>query len=127
MTTSPAPSLVASTDLGQVWQPIALPAGSGQYPQVSFFASADGVLVSMGSQAALGTVFYTTDDDGRTWLAVPQGRHFTQLGASVDFADARDGVVWIQAGDATGNTPPPLYATADSGRTWTSFVPVLTG
>ena len=35
-TTPPAPSLIASTDLGQVWQPIALPA-SGQYPQVSFF------------------------------------------------------------------------------------------
>ena len=65
--------------------------------------------------------------EGRIWSAVPQGRHFTQLGASVDFANARDGVVWIEAGDAQGATPPPLYATPDSGRTWTSFVPELTG
>jgi photosystem II stability/assembly factor-like uncharacterized protein len=126
MTTSPAPSLVASADLGQAWQPIPLPAGAGQYPQVSFFTPADGLLVAMGAQQALGTVFYTTADGGRIWSAVPQGRHFTQPGASADFANARDGVVWIEAGDAQGAAP-PLYATADSGRTWTSFVPELTG
>jgi hypothetical protein len=127
VTAAPAPALLASTDLGRAWQPIPLPSGADQYPQVSFFSPADGLLVAMGSQQALGTVFYTTKDGGRTWSAVPQGRHFTQLGASVDFANTQDGVVWIQAGDAQGATPPPLYATADSGRTWTSFVPELTG
>ena len=127
LTAAPAPALLASTDLGQAWQPIPLPSGAGQYPQVSFFTPDDGLLVAMGSQQALGAVFYTTKDGGRIWSAVPQGRHFTQLGASVDFANARDGVVWIEAGDAQGATPPPLYATPDSGRTWTSFVPELTG
>lgn len=125
--TTPAPSLLASSDLGQAWQQIALPSGAGQYPQVRFFTPASGLLVAMGSQQALGAVFYTTDDGGRTWSAVPQGRHFTQLGASADFASTQDGVVWIQANDAQGATPPPLYATADSGRTWTSFVPELAG
>jgi photosystem II stability/assembly factor-like uncharacterized protein len=127
ITTAPAPALLASTDLGRAWQPIPLPSSAGQYPQVSFFTPEAGLLVATGSQQALGTVFYTTSDGGRTWSAVPQGRHFTQLGASADFANQRDGIVWTQAGDAQGGTPPPLYATADSGHTWTSFVPVLTG
>jgi hypothetical protein len=125
MTTSPAPSLVATSDLGHAWQPVGLPSGAGQYPQVSFFTPADGLLVAMGSQAALGRVFYTTDNAGTTWSPVPQGRHFTQLGASVDFANPRDGIEWTQAGDAQGGTPPALYATTDSGRTWTPFVPML--
>jgi hypothetical protein len=127
MTTAPAPALLASTDLGQVWRRIALPSGAGQYPQVRFFTPASGLLVAMGAQQALGAVFYTTKDAGRTWYAVPQGRRFTQLGASVDFANARDGVEWTEAGDAQGAAPPPLYATGDSGRTWTPVVPELTG
>jgi photosystem II stability/assembly factor-like uncharacterized protein len=127
MSPAPAPALLASSDLGQAWQPIPLPSGAGQYPQISFFTPASGLLVAMGSQQALGAVFYTTGNGGKTWSPVPQGRHFTQLGASVNFADARHGVAWIQAGDAQGGTPPPMYATADSGRTWTSFVPVLAG
>jgi photosystem II stability/assembly factor-like uncharacterized protein len=127
MSSSPAPSLVASTDFGQAWQPVALPPRPGQYPQVSFFTPAAGLLVPMGSQQALGNVFYTTADGGKSWTSVPQGTHFTQLGATVDFANPRDGVEWTQAGDAQGGTPPPLYATADSGRTWASFVPELTG
>ncbi len=125
MTTAPAPSRVATSDLGHAWQPVGLPSGAGQYPQVSFFTPADGLLVAMGSQAALGRVFYTTDNAGTTWSPVPQGRHFTQLGASVDFANPRDGIEWTQAGDAQGGTPPALYATTDSGRTWTPFVPML--
>lgn len=127
MTTEPAPALLATSDLGRAWRRIGLPAEAGQYPRASFFTPADGLLVTMGAQQALGAVFYATKDGGGTWSAVPQGRHFTQLGASVDFANARDGVEWTEAGDTQGAEPPPLYATGDSGRTWTSFVPVLTG
>lgn len=81
-----APSLLASHDLGRTWQPLALSAGTGPYPQIAFFGPADGVLVAAGPQEALGTVFYTTADGGRSWTPPRQGRHFTQYGASIDLA-----------------------------------------
>ena len=118
-----APALFASANFGQSWRQLPLPAGSEQYPQITFFGPADGMLVTKASQEALGAVFYTTSDGGQTWTAVPQGTHFTQLGAAVDFASPQDGFSWTQAGYATESTPPPLYATTNSGRTWTSFTP----
>jgi photosystem II stability/assembly factor-like uncharacterized protein len=122
-----SPSLLASANLGRSWQQVPLPAGSEQYPMVTFFGPDDGMLVPTASQQALGTVFYTTTDGGQTWTAVPQGTDFKQLGAAVGFATPEDGFSWTQAGDAAGNTPLPVYATTNSGRTWTSFTPEVTG
>ena len=117
------PSLLGSRDRGQSWQPLTLPSGAGQYPQVKFFTSADGVLVTAGPQGALGRVFYATADGGRSWTPVPQGTHFTQYGEAIDFASQQAGFAWNSGGDTAA--APPLYATANSGRTWHLFVPHL--
>ncbi len=117
------PSLLDTRDQGQTWQLLALPAGAGQYPQVTFFTPADGVLVTAGPQQALGAVFYATADGGRSWTPVPQGTHFTQYGEAIDFASEQAGFAWNSGGDTAA--APPLYATADSGRTWHPFVPRL--
>ena len=46
--------------------------------------------------------------------------------ATIDFATAQPGFAWAQGGDTRGSAPPPLYATTNVGRTWTSFTPHLT-
>jgi photosystem II stability/assembly factor-like uncharacterized protein len=122
-----APALLVSKDLGQTWQSIALPTGVGVYPQIQFFDATHGVLVAGGSQGSIGDVFYTTSDGGQTWTAVPQGVHFTQLGAAIEFVSPDNGFAWILGGDAQGSSPPPMYETTDAGRTWTSFNPKVTG
>lgn len=126
-TVSSSPALLVSANLGQTWQSVSLPAGAGVYPQIRFFGARSGVLVSAGSQGAIGTVFYTTSDGGQTWTAVPQGTHFAKLGAAVDFVSAVAGFAWFLGGDSQGAAPPPMYATTNSGRTWTSFTPRLAG
>jgi photosystem II stability/assembly factor-like uncharacterized protein len=125
-TSAGAPALLVSRDLGQSWQPIGLPTGSGVYPQIRFFGPRDGVLVSSGPQGLIGAVFYTTSDGGQSWTAVPQGTHFTQNGVAVDFVSPDTGFAWILGGDTQGDSAPPMYETSDSGRTWTSFTPLVT-
>jgi photosystem II stability/assembly factor-like uncharacterized protein len=121
------PTVLVSQDLGQTWHSLALPSGAGQYPQISFFTPTDGVLVAAGSQEALGTVFYTTTDGGQTWTPVPQGMHFVQLGAAIDFTSPRAGFEWTSGDDAQGSAPPSASVTTDSGHTWRSFTPKLAG
>jgi photosystem II stability/assembly factor-like uncharacterized protein len=117
------PSLLDTRDRGQSWQLLTLPSGAGQYPQVKFFTPADGVLVTAGIQSALGAVFYVTADGGRSWTPVPQGTHFTQYGEAIDFASQQAGFAWNSGGNTVA--APPLYATANSGRTWHLFIPHL--
>jgi photosystem II stability/assembly factor-like uncharacterized protein len=83
------------------------------------------MLVSAGLQGVIGHVFYTTANGGRTWTAVPQGRSFTHLGTSFDFVSARTGFAWALGADAKGSSPPAMYLTTDSGRTWVAFTPRL--
>jgi photosystem II stability/assembly factor-like uncharacterized protein len=127
---SGATTLLVTRDLGQTWQSVPLPAGYayGQYPypQVKFFDPEHGVLVSAGSQGTIGTVFYTTSDGGQTWAAVPQGVHFTQNGAAVDFVSPLAGFAWVGGASTQGSSPPPVYETTNSGRTWTAFNPRMT-
>lgn len=122
---SSAPFLLVSHDRGQAWRPLPLPSGAGMYPQIRFFGPADGVLVAAGSQGALGSVFYTTADGGHSWTPVRQGRHFTQDGATIDFASPQAGFAWTQGGDTQGSAPAPLYATVNSGITWHFLIPRL--
>jgi photosystem II stability/assembly factor-like uncharacterized protein len=117
------PSLLDTRDRGQSWQLLTLPPGAGQYPQVKFFTPADGVLVTAGIESALGAVFYVTADGGRSWTPVPQGTHFTQHGEAIDFASQQAGFAWNSGGGTVA--APPLYATANSGRTWHLFIPHL--
>jgi len=52
-----------------------------------------------------------------------RGRSFTQLGTSFDFVSVRTGFAWAPGADAKGSSPPAMYLTTDSGRTWESFTP----
>ena len=81
------------------------------------------MLVSGGPSGAIGAVFYTTADGGRTWTAVRQGRPLSQLG--IDFISEQTGFAWVSGADATGSSPPAMYRTTDSGRTWVTFTPRL--
>jgi photosystem II stability/assembly factor-like uncharacterized protein len=121
------PALLVSRNLGQTWAALSLPALAGMYPRITFFGRSAGVLVAAGAQGALGDVFYTTADGGKTWRPVRQGTHFTQLGAAVDFVSPRTGFAWTTGGDATGESAPGMYVTANSGRTWTAFASRLAG
>ena len=120
-----APYFLVSQDLGMTWQSEPLPSGAGDDPRIQFFSPLSGILVSAGPQGVIGHVFYTTADGGRTWTAVPQGRSFTQLGATFDFVSARTGFAWALGADAQGSSSPAMYRTTDSGRTWVAFTPHL--
>ena len=119
-----APVFLASRDLGQTWVSEPLPPGAGEYPQITFFSSRDGVLVSAGPSGAIGRIAATTADGGITWTVVPLGRSFTANGTEFDFVSPRTGFAWVQVGNATAG-PPAMDETTDSGRTWTSFTPVV--
>src|SRR5258707_952381 len=116
-----APYFLVSQDLAVTWRSEPLPSGAGQDPRIQFFSPLSGMLVSAGPQQVTGHVFYTTANAGRTWTAVPQGRSFTQLGTSFDFVSARTGFAWAPGADAKGSSPPAIYLTTDSGRTWVSL------
>ena len=120
-----APYFLVSQDLGVTWRSEPLPSDARQDPRIQFFSPLSGMLVSAGPQGVTGHVFYTTANGGRTWTAVPQGRSFTQLGTSFDFVSARTGFAWAPGADAKGSSPPAMYLTTDSGRTWVSFTPRL--
>jgi photosystem II stability/assembly factor-like uncharacterized protein len=120
-----APYFLVSQDLGVTWRRQPLPSGAGQDPRIQFFSPLSGMLVSAGPNGVIGHVFYTTANGGRTWTAVPRGRSFTQLGTSFDFVSARTGFAWAPGADAKGSSPPAMYLTTDSGRTWVAFTPRL--
>ncbi len=122
-----APHFLASRDEGQTWQPKPLPPGAGWYPRITFFGPRDGVLVSAGASGAIGGIFATTADGGAIWTAVRQGRFLTANGTEFDFVSPRTGFAWVPGGGDTPAGPPAVDETTDSGRTWTSFIPVLAG
>ena len=120
-----APYFLVSADLGVTWRSEPLPSGAGEDPRIQFFSPLSGILVSTGPQGVIGHLFYTTADGGQTWTAVPQGRSFTQPGTSFDFVSGRTGFAWAAGTDAEGSSPPAMYQTTDSGRTWVAFTPHL--
>jgi hypothetical protein len=120
-----APYFLVSEDLGVTWRSEPLPSGAGEDPRIQFFSPLSGMLVSAGPQGVIGHLFYTTADGGQTWTAVPQGRFFTQPGTSFDFVSAWTGFAWAAGTDAQGSSPPAMYLTTDSGRTWVAFTPHL--
>lgn len=119
---APSASLLASRDTGATWRALPLPAGAGSGPKLQFFGARRGLLLPAGA-GALRRVLYRTADAGATWTAVRQGRSFRQLGVTFDFVSPSAGFAWIPGTDATRGAP-AIYATTDSGRTWTSFTPL---
>jgi photosystem II stability/assembly factor-like uncharacterized protein len=98
-----------TADAGQTWnrQLAGLDEVIGEY--LRFFDPAHGVLVLLGSQAAL----YQTSDGGNTWDRQP----LTRVGGyvlSVDFVDAKHG--WVLAQASTEGEA--LLRTEDGGVTW---------
>lgn len=120
-----APYFLVSQNFGVTWQNEPLPSGAGPDPRIQFFSPLSGMLVSAGPQPVTGHVSYTTANGGRTWTAIPQGRSFTQLGTSFDFVSTRTGFAWTPGADTNGSSPPAMYLTTDSGRTWIAFTPRL--
>jgi photosystem II stability/assembly factor-like uncharacterized protein len=128
VTVAPEPAgaaLLVTRDLGQTWNQLALPAGL-QYPQITFFSPAEGVLVAGETQGAFGGTFYTTADGGQTWTPVPQGVNLSQLGVTIDFATPEDGFAWTNGLDSDPGAPTSIYETTNSGRAWHVFTPKLT-
>ena len=120
------PHFLASRDLGKTWQLEPLPPGAGWYPRITFFGPRDGVLVSASASGAIGGIVATTSDGGTTWTPVTLGRSVTANGTEFDFVSPRTGFAWLPDGDGPSG-PPAISETTDSGRTWTSFTPVLAG
>jgi photosystem II stability/assembly factor-like uncharacterized protein len=118
--------LLVSHDSGQDWQALSLPAGAGPYPRIRFFSAADGIAISAGSQGTIGRDFYLTTDGGQNWIAVRQGVRFRGNWDDFDFVSQRAGFAWTYPGGDLPAAPLRVYRTADSGRTWASFVPRLT-
>jgi photosystem II stability/assembly factor-like uncharacterized protein len=117
------PYFLTSSNLGVTWRTEGLPSGGGTAPRIQFFSPRDGVLVSAGSQGAIGSTFYTSANGGRTWTAVPQGHTFSQSGAEFDFVSPEVGFAWTIGADAPGSRAPQMYQTSNSGKTWTAFEP----
>jgi photosystem II stability/assembly factor-like uncharacterized protein len=116
--------LLVSRDVGRSWRVESLPAGAGPYPRVRFFSADDGIALSAGSQGTIGRVFYVSTDGGLSWTPVRQGRHFGGNWTDFDFVSVDAGIAWVYPGGEP-TAAPPLYRTADSGRTWIAFPPRL--
>jgi photosystem II stability/assembly factor-like uncharacterized protein len=117
-------ALVSTRNLGRTWQRIALPAGL-EYPQITFFSAARGVLVAAGTQGSFQSTFYTTANGGQSWTPVKQGADLTKLGVDIDFTSTQEGFAWTNGLTSDPTPPTSIYQTANSGRTWHSFTPYL--
>jgi photosystem II stability/assembly factor-like uncharacterized protein len=116
------PALLETRDRGQTWEQIALPSGV-QYPQITFFSPAQGVLVVGGSQDSFQSTFYTTTNGGQTWTPAPQGTNFTKIGVNIDFTSTQDGLAWTTGENSDPSPATSIYQTTNSGRTWHAFTP----
>ncbi len=114
------PYLLVSHDTGTTWHPVAVPQAAGPFGSARFFTARQGLLIPAASQDTPGRVFYLTSDGGQTWTPVRQGMRF-QPGMTVDFASPDAGFAW----NPNTSGAPPIYATTNGGRTWTSYLPQL--
>ncbi len=115
-----APYLLVSHDTGTTWHPVAVPQAAGPFGSARFFTARQGLLIPAASQDTPGRVFDLTSDGGQTWTPVRQGMRF-QPGMTVDFASPDAGFAW----NPNTSGAPPVYATTNGGRTWTSYLPQL--
>lgn len=65
---------------------------------------------------AIGGAAFTTEDGGVTWQSVPMPARFE---FELTFSDPAH--AWFLGTDDVVSIPPQFYATADSGRTWTTL------
>ena len=99
-----------TTNAGRHWMQ-QLAGGGGDVGEYAHFARSHGVLVTLGSHAAI----FQTDDGGTTWR-----RSQVEVGGgdvlSADFVDASNG--WLLVRNELGET---LYRSGDAGATWQSL------
>jgi photosystem II stability/assembly factor-like uncharacterized protein len=120
----PSGLLLVTHDLGTTWTRLpALPSHAGAFPQVKFFDSQRGFIVSAGAQGSVGQVFYVTSNGGRNWKPVRQGMRFNHIGFTLDFVSPLAGFAWVSASDLAGTQR--LFRTSNGGRTWTAITPQL--
>jgi photosystem II stability/assembly factor-like uncharacterized protein len=113
-----APYLLATQDTGTTWHVVSVPRAAGPFRSAQFFSARQGLLIP--GLHAPGRVFYLTSDGGHTWTPVRQGIGF-QANMTVNFVSPDTGFAWNP--DTSG--APPIYATTNGGRTWTSYLPQL--
>lgn len=119
-------ALLASSDAGAHWAPIALPAETDRLPGTAFFTDRDHGWVAVthdrGSQAQ-DLALYRTDDGGLDWIELARvdpahpashGIEEGGLKGGVWFRDARDG--WMGGLEADGSAS--VYVTHDGGDSW---------
>lgn len=116
------PYLLRTNDLGPSWRLLAV-------PPARWFQAADLIDASQAAlvpgappgqaRGPIGEVWLTADR-GQAWTAVRQGTAFSP-DTTISFASPIAGFAWNP--DVAG--VPPLYATIDSGRSWTWSLPRL--
>ena len=110
--------LLVTRDTGTTWHAVAVPQAVGSFGPAQFFSARQGLLIP--GLHTRGRVFYLTSDGGQTWTPVRQGIRF-QTDMTVHFVSLNAGFAW----NPNTSGAPPIYATTNSGRTWTWYLPQL--
>jgi photosystem II stability/assembly factor-like uncharacterized protein len=117
------PYLLRSDDGGATWHLLAVPPAARGFQAADLIDASHAVLVPGGPpgqvRRRIGELWFTADR-GQSWTAVGQDAAFSP-DATITFATPIAGFAWNP--NVAG--VPPLYATTDSGRSWTWSVPRL--
>jgi len=117
------PYLLRSDDGGATWHLLTVPPAARWFQAADLTDASHAVLVPGRPpgqvRGPIGKLWFTADG-GQTWTAARQGTALSP-DATISFANPVAGFAWNP--NVAG--APPLYATTDSGRSWTWSVPRL--
>jgi photosystem II stability/assembly factor-like uncharacterized protein len=115
------PYLLRSDDRGATWRRLAVPPAARWFQAADLIDASHAVLVPGAPPGQVPTPIgelWFTADGGQTWTPVRQGTALSP-DATISFTNPAVGFAWYP--NVAG--VPPLYATTDSGRSWTWSVP----